>query len=206
MYRITLFICILLFNISLKAIDFKLGLMGGANSSLNQLYTYDVISKTDPKLGYNANIFGRLKFSSYIIQPEFGYMMNRVGFSVLENGSIKESNFELGQMYTAILMGIKFSKIRFSVGPMLAFTSNQSFDALTSKETVIKQINEDRANLGAMADIGIDISKRWSVDLRASRTFTQSEFNTVIQNKSFNFSGNTGMISIMLGYTILKTK
>jgi Outer membrane protein beta-barrel domain len=206
MYRISLFICILLFNISLKAIDFKLGLMGGANSSLNQLYTYDVISKTDPKLGYNANLFGRLKFSSYIIQPEFGYMMNRVGFSVLENGSIKESNFELGQMYTAILMGIKFSKIRFSVGPMLAFTSNQSFDALTSKETVIKQINEDRANLGAMADIGIDISKRWSVDLRASRTFTQSEFNTVIQNKSFNFSGNTGMISIMLGYTILKTK
>jgi hypothetical protein len=206
MYRISLVIFILLFNQTIQAINFKLGLMGGANSSLNQLYTYSDITKTDPKLGYNANVFGRFKFSSYIVQPEFGYLMNRVGYSVMESGGTKESNFDLGQMYASVLMGIKFSKIRFSIGPMLAFTANQSFDALSSKETVIQQINEDRANLGAMADIGLDISKRWSVDLRASRTFTQSEFNAVVQNKSFNFSGNTGMVSIMVGYTIFKTK
>ena len=206
MYRIFLFIIIFLYTQSLNAIDFKLGLMGGANSSLNQLYTYSDIKKTDPKLGYNANLFGRFKFSTYIIQPEFGYLMNRIGFSILENGSVKESNIGLGQMYGSVLMGIKFSKIRFSLGPMIAFTAGQSFDALTSSKTVIKQINEDRASLGVMADIGIDVSKRWSVDLRASRTFTQSEFNTINQNKSFNFSGNTGMVGIMVGYAIFKTK
>ena len=34
----------------MHAIDFRIGIMAGANSSLNQLYTYSDIKKTDPKL------------------------------------------------------------------------------------------------------------------------------------------------------------
>jgi hypothetical protein len=206
MFRFSTFILFFILGFSLKAIDFKLGIMAGANSSLNQLHTYRDITKTDPKLGYNANLFARLKFSSYIVQPELGYLMNRVGFSVLENGLTKESNFNLGQMYSSILMGFKFSKIRFSLGPMIIFTANQNFSSITSKETVIQQINDGRANLGAMANIGLDISKHWGIEVKASRTLTESEFNTVIQNNSFNFSGNTGMLSIMLSYSIFNTK
>lgn len=189
-----------------RAIDFKLGLMVGANTSLNQLYTYSNITKTDPKLGYNANAFGRFQFSNYILQPEIGYLMNRVGFTIKENGQITESNFNLGQMYTSVLMGLKFSKIRFSIGPSIVFSASQNFDALTSKTTVISQVNEGRAQIGAVANLGIDVSKRWSVDARISRTFTESEFNATAPTSSYNFSGNTGLVSIMVGYAIFKTK
>ncbi|MBL7790171.1 MAG: outer membrane beta-barrel protein [Chitinophagales bacterium] len=205
MFRFIVTLGFLYISICSYAIDFKVGIMGGANSSFNQLYTFGDIKKADPKLGYNANIFARFKFSGYIIQPEAGYLMNRVGFSISENGSTREANFGLGQFYAAALMGYKLSKLRFSAGPMISFTASQSFDALTSQSTLIQQINDGRVNIGAMIDVGLDVSKRWSIDLRASRTFTQSEFNTLTQNNTFNFSGNTGVISIMIGYTIFKT-
>lgn len=204
MSRFHILLGLLFLTVSMHAIDLRIGIMAGANSSLNQLYTYSDIKNTDPKLGYNGNLFGRFSFNNYIIQPEAGYLMNRIGYSISENGSIREANFNLGQLYTSILMGVKISKLRFSAGPMISFTSNQSFDALTSQNSVIQQINDGRANLGVMIDLGLDISKRWCIDLKASRTFTQSEFNAVVQNKSFNFSGNTGMVSIMIGYTIFK--
>jgi|688.fasta_scaffold00221_4 hypothetical protein len=189
-----------------KAVDFKLGLMAGVNTSLNQLYTYNDITGSDPKLGYNAQAYARFKFSSYILQPELGYLTNRVGFSLNENGQSAECNFNLGQMYTSVLMGFQFSKIRFAIGPSIVFYANQSFDALTSKTTVISQVNEGRAQIGAVANLGINVSKRWSLDARVSRTFTQSEFNSTSPTSSYNFSGNTGLISIMLGYAIFKTK
>ncbi len=204
MSRFPILLGLLCLTVTMHAIDFRIGIMAGANSSLNQLYTYSDIKKTDPKLGYNGNLFGRFTFNNYFIQPEAGYLMNRIGYSISENGNIREANFNLGQLYTSILMGVKISKLRFSAGPMISFTSNQSFDALTSQNSVIQQINDGRANLGVMIDLGLDISKRWCIDLKASRTFTQSEFNAVVQNKSFNFSGNTGMVSIMIGYTIFK--
>lgn len=196
----------ILLSTHLLAIDFKLGVMAGANTSLNQLYTYSDITRTDPKLGYNANLFARCAISHYVIQPEMGYLMNRVGITVNENGQDKESNLNLGQLYTTVLMGFKFSKLRFSIGPMIQFTSNQSFDALGSSQSIVKEVNAGRANLGAMADIGLDITKRWSLDMRVSRTFTQAEYQAAMQNKSINFVGNTGMVSIMLGYTLFKTK
>lgn len=204
MQRILILFCSSFITYSLYSIDFRIGIMGGANSSLNQLYTYSDIRETDPKLGYGASIFSRFKFTNCIIQPEIGYTLNRVGVSVLESGNTNEGNFSMGQFYTSILMGVKFSKLRFSAGPIVSFTTNQGFDAITSQETYVQQINDGRASLGAMVDVGIDISKRWSIDLRASRTFTQSEFNTIMQNKSFNFSGNTGVLSIMIGYTLFK--
>jgi hypothetical protein len=74
-------------------------------------------------------------------------------------------------------------------------------------------VNEGRAQIAAVANLGINVSKRWSIDARVSRTFTQSEFNftqsefnSTSPTNSYNFSGNTGIISIMLGYAIFKTK
>lgn len=206
MYKLLSLFILLYLAPACRAIDFKLGLMAGANTSLNQLYTYRDITNTDSKLGYTANAFGRFQFSKYILQPEIGYHMNRVGFAITENGQITESNFNLGQMYTSVLMGLKFSKIRFSIGPSIVFSTSQNFDALTSKTTVISQVNEGRAQIGAVANLGIDVSKRWSVDARISRTFTQSEFNATAPTSSYNFSGNTGLVSIMVGYAIFKTK
>jgi len=205
MIRIFLFLLLTTCITSLYAINFRLGLMGGTNTSLNQLYTYNDITSTDSKMGYNANAFARFQFTNYILQPEVGYYINRVGLSVNEVGNSRECTYISGQMYTSVLMGFKFSKLNFSIGPMISFTTNQSFDALTSQQTMVQQINEGRATLGAMVNLGIDISKRWSIDLRANRTFTQSEFNSVIDNKSFNFSGNTGTLSLMIGYSIFRT-
>lgn len=201
---IYLSLALCLFHCTLQAIDLRVGVMAGVNSSLNQLYTYGAISKTDSKLGYNVNLFSRFKISSYIIQPEIGYQMNRIGIDAIENGIDKESNLNIGQAYISVLMGIKVSKLRFAIGPMLLFPPNQSFDAITSEFTQIQQLNSGRKNLGLIANVGLDISNRWSVDIRASRTFTQSEFNVVNQNSSFNFLGNTGVVSILVGYSLFK--
>lgn len=203
MYRLILLISfVLLQQLTTAATGFKLGLMAGANTSINQYYTFGSVTNIDSKLGYNANVFGRIQLKGLLIQPEVGYLNNRVGVSFLEQGNTVEANFSLGQLYSALLFGIKFSKIRIGVGPTATMNTNQNFDELTSTQSFMKQVDEGKINLGAMINLGLDLSKRWSIDARFHRTFTTSDFQAIVENNTTSFKGNTGVLSLNLGFSL----
>lgn len=190
-------------SINLQAGIFSLGAMVGVNSSINQFFTYGPVQSTDSKLGYNANLYSRIRIGKFLLQPELGYIKNRAEIRFLENNQPVEANYSLGNSFGTVLLGIKFSKIRFLAGPTFTSYTDQGFDQLTSTNSILNQINDGTIQLGGMFNLGLDISKKWCVDARIYRTFSQSDFKADIESQSFQFSGNTGTVSISIGYTFI---
>jgi len=191
---------------SIHAGVLKLGLMVGANSALNQFDVSTPLQGFDSKLGYNGNAFARISIAKFIIQPELGYLNNRVGFTVLENSKTVDANLSLGQLYSSALLGVKLGNIRLAGGPMVLYLANQSSEQLTSLDTYLKQSdNSNKINWGGQANLGVDISKRWSVDAKYYHSFSNTEYNAIINGNTNSFKGNTGMISLSIGFSLFNT-
>jgi hypothetical protein len=186
---------------------FKIGVMGGVNSALNSFSFKEPIRGYDSKLGFNANAFARIGFAKFIIQPELGYLYNRASFSFLENGKVVDADLNLGQMYMTAMPGLKFGNIRFTAGPLCTFTAIQSTDQVSSVSSFISLVeNDQKLTWGGVVNLGIDITKKLSIDAKILRTFTSTDYKALIQNSPSTFEGNTGMISLSIGYALFKLK
>jgi hypothetical protein len=205
--KIFICLCLLFSTSSFFAGTFNIGLMGGVNSALNSFSFKEPIKAYDSKLGFNANVYARIGLTKFIIQPELGYLYNRASFSFLENGKLVDANLNLGQMYLTAMPGIKLGNIRFSAGPLCTFTAIQSTDQISSASSFLSMVENDKnLSWGGVVNLGIDITKKWSIDARVLRTFTSSDYKALIQNTPTLFQGNTGMISLSLGYSLFKLK
>lgn len=206
-YRIFLCFCLLAVANPQFAGTFNIGLMAGVNASLSSFQLSQNIKNYDSKLGYNANVYGRIGLAKFIIQPELGYLNNRSSFSFLENGTVVDANLNLGQMYGTAMFGFKLGNIRLTTGPICTYTATQSSDQITSSQAFLKMVdNGENINWGGVFNLGVNITKKWSVDARVMRMFNSSDFNIDIQNTSTLFQGNTGMVSLSLGYSLFKLK
>lgn len=185
----------------------NLGLMLGANTALNSFSLNEPMKGFDSKLGYNANAFARIGLAKFIIQPEIGYLSNRASFTFLENGKYVDANLNLGQFYTTALFGFKLGNIRLTAGPLCIYNASQSSEQITSVQSALSLLNNsNNLSWGGIFDIGVNVSKRWSIDARVIRSFTKSDFSANVNQNITTFQGNTGLISLNLGYTIFKTK
>lgn len=184
---------------------FNIGIMGGVNAALNSFSFSGPIKSYDSKLGFNGNAYGRIGVAKFIIQPELGYLYNRASFSFLENSKLVDADLNLGQMYMTGMAGVKLGNLRLTAGPLCTFTAIQSTDQITSVSTFISLVENDKnLSWGGMANVGIDITKKWSIDARVSRMFTSSDYKALIQGSTTTFQGSTGTISLSLGYSLFK--
>jgi Outer membrane protein beta-barrel domain len=206
--RISIILCFLAVSNKQYAGTFNIGLMAGVNASLSTFQLNQTIKNYDSKLGYNANAFAQIGLAKFIIQPELGYLNNRSSFTFFENGQSVDANLNLGQMYATGMLGLKLAKIRITTGPICTYTTTQSSDPITSSQQTFLAMLDNSKNLswGGVFNVGVDITKKWSVDARVMRMLTSSDFNLNIQNTPTLFQGNTGMVSVSLGYSIFKLK
>lgn len=206
-FRKCIFSCFILLTHKFYAGTFDIGLMAGVNAALNNFQINQTIKNYDSKLGYNANAYVRFGFSKFIIQPEIGYLSNRASFTFLENNQPVDANLNLGQVFGTTLFGFKLGNIRIMTGPIFTYTANQSSDQITSTQSFINMIeNGKNISWGGVFNLGVNITKKWSVDARVSRMLTTSDFNIKTQNVNSIFEGNTGMVSLSLGYSIFRLK
>lgn len=197
---ICLFICLVH---SLSAIGFGVGIMGGANAAINTFQLAGPVKAFDAKLGYNGNLFGRLILGKLVIQPEIGYYYNRVGFNVQEPSKIQEVTFNLGKIYSSPLLGFKLAKLRLMAGPVIYTSAFENFSTATSSVSSLKSsVNNDMFSFGGQLGLGIDITKKWAIDMRFQKMFTNDTYIVDVSGTSNNIQGSLGTASVSLGYAI----
>ena len=179
--------------------------MAGVNTSLNSYSLSGPFLKTDAKLGYNANTFLRFKIASLVIQPEFGFMVNRTGLTYTENLNSIESNYTQSQFYGGTMVGLKLANIRFMAGPLIYNNTSESNSSTMPTSLKISTISANNSfNWGGQIGLGIDIAKKWSFDARFQKVFTNSLILAEVSSVPNNLSLSQGSIFLTIGYSFLK--
>lgn len=189
----------------LEAKDFRIGFMAGANSAVNSYDLQGAIQGFDSKLGYNVNTFARFTIGSLVFQPEIGYYNNRVGFKIQESTITSEINYSLGKAYGSTLLGLKLGNIRMMFGPTVYADAVENFQAFSgSKASINSTITSPQLQWGGQAGLGLDISKKWSIDARFLKVFTKSQYEAKTTSTTSPIEGSLGTVSLSLGYAIFK--
>lgn len=199
---VLLLVCI---HSTASAESFRLGIMVGANTAINQFDINSPFNGYDSKLGYNVNIFARLKAASLLFQPEFGYLLNRTGLTYTESGRSIESTLNQREIYASTLLGFKFGNIRIMGGPL--FYSATSQDISTDVSSSIRLVSADPASplkWGGQIGLGVDISSRWTIDVRFQKSLTKTQYQTDVSSSPSSFQGSQGALLLNIGYSILK--
>ena len=192
-------------TICLEAKDFRIGLMAGANSAINSYDLQGAIKGFDSKLGYNINAFARISIGGIVFQPEIGYYNNRVGFRIQENTITSEVNYSLGKAYGSALAGLKLGNIRMMFGPIVYTDAVENFQAFSgSTASIHSAITSPQFQWGGQAGLGLDISKKWSIDARFHKVFTKSQYEAITTTTTSPIEGSLGTVSLSIGYAIFK--
>lgn len=184
---------------------FGAGVMLGANTSVSSFKISDPLKTSDSKLGYSFNGFLRVKILSFVIQPEFGYTMNRAGFTITDKSANIETTLNQGELYSSALIGYKLGNLRFMGGPMAYSSASESIRSVpTSDLKLATESYSAGMKYGGQIGIGLDVTKHFTIDARFQKILTQSNFISTVNNVVKNFDGSMGAVSLSLGYSFIK--
>jgi hypothetical protein len=205
MRRFLLFILFYSQFTAMNAVGFGAGIMFGANTAASSFKISTPLKTSDSKLGYNFNGFVRVKILSFLIQPEFGYTLNRSGFTIIENSKTIETTLSNGELYSSVLLGYKLGSLRFMCGPMAYSTLSESTNSVPlSNLQLTTASTSPGVKFGGQVGLGLDVSKHFTIDARYQRMLTNSSYLSTVENVVKGFDGNLGAISLSIGYSIFK--
>lgn len=205
MYRILLFLFLSSSSLTMNASLFGVGFMFGVNAANAGINLSNPIQNSDSKLGYNLNSFFRVKISSFIIQPEIGFAMQRTGFTILENSKSIETTLNNGELYCSTVFGYKLGSLRFMAGPIAYSSVSESISSTPDSDLKLATVSSSPGlRFGGQLGLGLDVSKHFIIDARYQKILTPSSYTSTVENIVNGYNGNLGSLSLTLGYSFIK--
>ena len=195
MKKIVLGTFLLLAAFQLDAQILEFGLRGGANlqgvnvKEFDGDQTVEDVKSGDRKVGFHAGAYGRIKLTTFFIQPELLYT-NVSGEVETQNadGSSKTLDLNFSRLDVPIILGVALGPVRLGVGPVATFAISKPGDAFD------RSFNE--VSFGFQAGVGVDLGKL-SVDVRYEGPFSSTAESVTIGGTTY--TTDTRINQIMLG-------
>jgi hypothetical protein len=209
-------ICLLVLMVfALNSVDaqniFKYGFrIGGGTTSINAT-PQDVFDGVDSlkmtlgssNFGIHVGGFARVTIKNLFIQPELLFNTKGHEYTVYDlNGNVKEV---LDDRFTTldlpIMVGYKFSSLRFQAGPVGSMTltnRNDMVDYFKAQDDLVSTLQG--LNWGWQAGLGLDISK-FMIDIKYEGNFKKVGNDIVIDGNTYNFNGRANRFLVTFGYS-----
>lgn len=197
------------FGLSANAQILSFGIKGGLNYSKMKFDDIKNITTTGANYnlmedesfqGFHIGLMGRLKVFNLFLQPELLFnttggkvLVEQVGSSIAEVKSVKYNKLDL-----PVLLGMKFGPARINAGPVASVTlsSNSELgDIIPNLETMSKG-----ATIGFQAGAGIDILKKFTIDLRYEGGLSKLGDKLTVGGNSYAFDSRDRKFLVSLGF------
>ncbi len=182
--------------------NFILGPCAGVNLSNFGISKADSIPNADSKIGYNFGIFSRIKIGGLFIQPEVIYIFNRTSVDLYKSPNTISDGFGLGMLTGSLMLGYKIGTLRIQAGPYAFKQLNEAIQK--NQESFDLTLNKNDLNWGLQAGLGLNIAKRWQMDVRYMRSMEKLGYKAIINTGSEYFNGNMNTLYISFGYGLVK--
>jgi hypothetical protein len=150
--------------------------------------------------GFHVGVMGRLKVFNLFIQPEL--LFNTTGGKVLveETGTTlsKVKQVKYNKIDMPVLVGMKIGPARINAGPVASVTlsSNSELgDIIPDLETMSKG-----ATIGFQAGAGLDILKKFTIDLRYEGGLSKLGDKLTVGGNSYAFDSRDRKFLVSLGF------
>jgi hypothetical protein len=209
-------ICLLaLMVFALNSVDaqdiFKYGLrIGGGTTSINGT-PQDVFNGVDSlkmtigssNFGIHVGGFARVTLGSVFIQPELLFNTKGHEYTVygLQGNVLQVLDDRFTTIDVPIIVGYKFSSLRFqagAVGSMTLTNSNDLVDYFKEQDDLVSTLQG--FNWGWQAGLGLDISK-FMIDIKYEGNFQKIGNDIVIDGNTYNFDGRANRFLVTFGYS-----
>jgi hypothetical protein len=153
--------------------------------------------------GIHVGGFARVTLGNIFIQPELLFNTKGHDYTVYNlDGSVKDVlNDRFSSLDIPIIIGYKFSSLRFqagAIGSMTLTNSNDLIDYFKEQEDVVSTLQG--FNWGWQAGLGLDISK-FMIDIKYEGNFQRVGNDITIDGNTYNFSGRANRFLVTFGYT-----
>lgn len=182
--------------------QFVLGPCAGINLSNFGISNTDSMPNADSKIGYNFGIFSRVKIGGLFIQPEIIYIFNRTSIDLYKSPNTVSDGFGLGTLTGSLMVGYKIGTLRIQAGP---YAFKQINEAIQKNEGAFDlTLNKDNFYWGLQAGLGLNIAKRWQLDVRYMRSMQKLNYKAILNNGNEFFNGNMNTLYLSFGYSLIK--
>ncbi len=206
---ILIFLLALGFGLSSNAQILSFGIKGGLNYSKMKFDEIKNITTTGANYnlmedesfqGFHIGVMGRLKVFNLFVQPELLFnttggkvLVQEIGSSVSKVKQVKYNKLDL-----PVLVGMKFGPARINAGPVASVTlsSNSELgDIIPNMKTMSKG-----ATIGFQAGAGIDILKKFTIDLRYEGGLSKLGDKLTVGGNSYAFDSRDRKFLVSLGF------
>lgn len=197
-------------NSVVNAQMFKYGVrFGGATTSIDA-NTQDILNGTDSlkaslgstHFGVHVGGFARVTVKNFFIQPEVLFNTKGHDYTIYDaQGNQEILNDKFSSLDIPIIVGYKFSSLRFqagAIGSMTLTNSNDLVDYFKEQEDLVSTLQG--FNWGWQAGLGLDISK-FMIDLKYEGSFERIGNDIVIDGNTYNFDGRANRFIVTFGYS-----
>lgn len=197
-----IFLILLLSSQTVFSQKFVFGPCVGVNLSNFGISNMDSTPNADSKIGYNFGIFSRVKIGVFFVQPEIIYIFNRTSVDLYKSPNTISDGFGLGMLSGTVMIGYKIGTLRIQAGP---YAFKQLNEAIQKNEGIFDlTLNKDNLNWGLQAGLGLNIAKRWQLDVRYMRSMQKLTYKALVNNGSEYFNGNMNTLFLSFGYSLVK--
>ncbi len=196
-------------GLSVSAQVLSFGIKGGLNYSKMKFDEIKNISAASVNYnimedesfqGFHIGVMGRLKVFNLFLQPEL--LFNTTGGKVLVENmgtSFKEvKTIKYNKLDLPVLLGMKIGPARINVGPVASVTLSSNSELqefIPNLETLSKG-----ATIGFQAGAGIDILKKFSIDLRYEGGLSKLGDKLTVGGNSYAFDSRDRKFLVSLGF------
>lgn len=184
--------------------------IGGATTSIDA-NPQEVFSQADSVLmtlssahfGIHVGGFARVTVKNFFVQPELLFNTRGHDYTVYDIDGTVESilNDRFTTLDVPIILGYKFSSLRFqagAVGSMTLTNSNDMIEYFQEQEDLVSTLQG--LNWGWQAGLGLDISN-FMIDIKYEGNFQSIGNDITIDGNTYNFDGRPNRFIVTFGYS-----
>lgn len=196
-------VALLAFPLASKA-QLRFGLRAGIqdNVRLREVVTDDY--KIDYKLGtvgFHFGVTSQLQIWKLFVQPEILFSTNTNSVKLTDINSVGDFKEDVGKetynkLDVPVLMGLKFDRVRFAVGPVFTANLNSKSDLL-SKNGIDYSYNN--ATVGYQIGVGLEFD-RVGLELRYEDNLSDRGTAVNIGNKSWDTDDRASQLMLSVVY------
>lgn len=189
----------------------KYGLrLGGGTTSIDA-EPQDVFSPSDSLLmtlgsshfGFHVGGFARVTVKNLFFQPEVLFNTRGHDYTVYDiDGNLERVlNDRFTTLDIPLIVGYKFSSLRFqagAIGSMTLTNSNDLVNYFQEQEDLVSTLQG--FNWGWQAGLGLDISK-FMIDIKYEGNFQRVGNDITIDGNTYNFDGRANRFIVTFGYS-----
>lgn len=190
----------------------KYGLrVGGGTTSVRNSDAVNLYDGTDSLVmkmgsshfGFHVGGFARVTVKDFFVQPEVLFNTRGHNYTAfnLSNNTQEILDDRFSTLDIPIIVGYKFSSLRFQAGPVGSLTltnTNDLIERFDEQEDLVATLQG--FNWGWQAGIGLDISK-FMIDIKYEGNFQSIGNDITIDGNTYDFNGRANRFLVTFGYS-----